>query len=550
MDRRANRKKSHKVRNTILVTIPVVALVAASGYFGGKSFFADHFLPGRTFMGKNMAFKSLDDAKTVFADSNKSGVTIVLGNGKKVNVNQLYQALPEQDYQAALNGKKVNLTIDDNVVKSQIAAKVQELDLNKNATPPQIGAVSFDATTNKFDVAQGTDGTEIDLTKLEAKMNELVKSDKSKTYSIKLSDYLLSAEVNKAAQMVTKINNLTAQNVFTLAFDGSTVALTKADVSTVVQSDGSISETDLETLVTNKVAPALTTLTKPIYWKNPTNQHIYKFTNNQDYGNYVDVKATAQAINAAMSAQKFGAVKPTMDSTFAAGGANLQGFSVDDPITANFVWVDTDTQQAELWTNGKQYQFSGDATNSPQVPNPDGSNDTPTGSVTMTLTGTWDKGQATPSGFTTMGWKTAKIQMQGWEPQANGGAGGTYSVPIEYADCLEFRPFDSPSTGNHEGPYETGIFIHQSEQADGSGVKPDSWFAQYQGWQNIKNAPVGVASNGCIGLPASTAKIFYDNMSAGFPVIITGTVYDSAGNEAAEGFTGYDKPHENPVLVK
>lgn len=508
MAEKRSRKKPKKHLNIRrLLTALFAVIIVAVAIFAGSSIYE-----------KQARANWIKKETNQFQAKQKAGITIDFGNGKSFNIPTPYQPIEKSTISL---GKSPKLALRPEV-NQEIQQNIAQLNLNAGAKAPEGPELAYNQSSKQFDVAKATPGTTVDLPALTAATQKQVAAANATTYSLDLKNYLTKAQ-NPAsmAQMQAKaaIYNGVSGTLFTLSNSeaGETANVTTADIATAIEPNGSVNAATLTTFVTNTLAPKFNTLTKDVYVKDPETGHIYKFLNNQAYGYYMNVKQTVADMTTALTQAKAPStlkVNVPLTPTF---GTKLEGFTPDNPIQSTYVWVNTDEQEAWLYVDGKLVSQS------------------------PTLTGYYDKGQATVSGFTTVDYKQASVTMTGYEPQMNGGAGGTYSLPIQNVEWLLFRPFDSPTTGNHPEPYETGIAIHQSETADGAGSKPDAWFTQYHG--NIKAAPIGTSSNGCIGLPASTAPIFYQQLSSGFPVIIHGTVYDSAPGT-------YDKPVDNGVLVK
>lgn len=478
---------------------------AAAGY---QLYFQGHFKPGTQVLGHKVGFKSVSEAEQILNQSSKTPVTIDLQeNGKTIHQLQLENRagmVTRHDLKRALHGDKVTvkLTTAD---KTALQQKIDTLNVNQGRHIQMTSKLVYDKGANQFKLAKNTGDQFIDLGRLQTLIqNDWVQGKTS--YKIDVQKAYKASENNTKAlkQQLTAMNKAEANQEIVVSNGKKTVNFTREQLATVINDDGQVDQKALTELVTDTIGTQLDDY-EPVLWKNPSDGHTYQYINNQNYGYELDIPETVNAITKAVQGNQEGqTIQAKMVPTFAGG--------IEKVIQKNFVWVDTDAQTAEIWVNGQMIDKAD------------------------TLAGFWDKRTATVSGFNTMSYKTAFIQMKGEEPNASGGW-DKYSVPIHYAEQLLYRPYNSPTTGNHTGPYATGIFIHQAGTEDGD--KPEAWFTDKS---DMQARPLGVSSNGCIGLPPADAKIFYDNMTPGFPVIVTGHYYDNAPNE-------FDKPVDYGKLV-
>ncbi|MDR2833849.1 MAG: L,D-transpeptidase [Streptococcaceae bacterium] len=469
--------------------LAIILVLTCTGFF----YFQDHFLPNTTVAGLEVGFKTPEQVKKVFDQRNSQGVSISLdfqGAKKTLTLKNIYQELPLSAFEQAKKGTEPTLVINQ-VIKEEIQQKITQLATDKSVSEKTGAKINFNATTSQFEVVNAKKESVLDIKKLTERIFEKL-SNYQATYEYQTSSFMKEIypqDVVALQEKAKQMNNL--NTVATFTYQNQKVEITKQNLGNFINTPQSISE-----FVKNEIYMKLSTTANPVHWKNPVDGHIYEFINNQAYGWNVDVEATTKQIEQMITDNNYGqTLEPVMKSTFAKGA--------EEVIQNNFVWIDTDKQIMQLWMDGKLVN------------------------QTDVITGFWDKGTATVSGFQTISWKTDFINMKG-----DGLNGTKYEVPINYAECLLYRPYNSPTTGNHTQPYETGIFIHEAKKSA----------EDFANKVNMQQRAYGVGSNGCIGTPVGTAKIYYDNLINGFPVIVTGHYYDNAPGE-------FDKPVDYGHLI-
>jgi|GEM_PF-311758 len=482
-------KTQHIGRKIALISLGAILLLLASAFL----YFENHFLPNTQVAGLDVSYQTPFGAKTAFDARNQKGTVVALEfpeGEKSFTLNNLYQEFTLADFQAVKKGKTLKLKLNPDVAQNVINA-VAALDM-ENAKNDNRAKIAFNPENKEFEVQNAQTQAVLDTEKIsKAIYNQLGQYHEKLSENSK--DFMKEVYPQNILDLQVKANELNNLPVVaTFAFKNNQVQITKDELADFIQEPNSIAA-----FVRNTIYEQLSTTGDPIKWKNPSDNHIYEFINNQSYGWNVDMPATTVQIQQMIEQNNYGQTfEPVVKATFSGG--------VEDVISKNFVWIDTDKQIMQLWKDGKMIN------------------------QTDVITGFWNKGTATVSGFQTVSWKTDFINMKG-----AGLNGSDYNVPIHYAECLLYRPYNSSTTGNHEEPYETGIFIHQADKS------PEDFANK----NDMQARPYGVGSNGCIGVPPNTAKIYYDTLTNGYPVIVTGHFYDDAPGD-------FDKPVDYGKVIQ
>lgn len=474
---RASGRKKKAKKKKLLMPLTGAALLLSVIIVGGYVFFQSHFFLTATANDVSLSMLNAKAAKEKLEKLNKTEVVVI-----KIGDREERIELPKK-YE--ISEKYLKDNIGKQTIELPLSKEFQpELTNKLNALVFEEGTPSQDARIERIDggfqIVPEQTGTTVNK---EALIKQVIadtgKGKDSYVYDVK--DFYQKPAVLKDDQGLN--NQLAALNkkvnkVITLDLNGEKVEFSKTDIQSVLNDDGTIDDGKVDAWMA-QFSQQHGAGSKPIIFKN-IHGVTTKYKNNGSYGWGIDSAQTKAALVQALNSEN-----DTENVAVTIVGDTTQSSTVDK----DYVEIDLNDQMMYLFINGEKVV------------------------ETPVITGRYNKGTATVSGFHTILYKQTDTSLKGQMLD-----GSEYSVPVKY-----WMPLLS------YGGVVTQIGIHDSDH------KLDQF-------GNKEAYKTDFGSNGCINTPGEAVGRIFNLAYEGLPVIIYGNIYDNAPGE-------FDKPvdHGEPV---
>lgn len=455
-------KKKKKWLVPFVGIIICLALVATVGLF----YFQSHFFVTAKANGVDIGMLSAKAAKAKLEELNKDEEVIIKADGKEEKIELPAKYVVSEEFLEENMGKQtISLPINE-AYKTELKAKLDALTFAEG-TPSQDAKIEM--VDGKYQIVPEQQGTTVDK---EALMNQVLSDvDNNKgNYVYDVTAFYQKPKVTKDDKTLKE--KLVAMSkkenkVITLDINGEKLTLTKEEIQSFLNPDGSVNSDQVYTWV-EQTNQNYGTIFKPIIFKN-VHGVTTKYKNNGSYGWDINLPQTRDLIVQALNSDK-----DTETITVPIDGDATQSTTVDK----DYIEIDLNEQKMYFFKNGQKVV------------------------ETDVITGRYNKGTATVPGFHTILYKDTNTNLEGEMLD-----GSKYSVPVKY-----WMPLKS------YGGVVTQIGIHDAD-----------YKSEYFG--NKEAYKTNLGSNGCINTPGDAVAKIFNESYAGMPVIIYGHIYDDAPGE-------------------
>lgn len=478
-----NTPKATKSKKPVVIVTSAIAALLVVGGLTGYIYFSNHFLPGSTVHGLSIGFKSVDQAYATAKELNEGQEIKINTGAESVSVKLPQQYLVDKSaFNKAVSSMKQKVTLTENKnFDQELQEQLAGIQFPEGEPAENAHLVK---TAEGFNIQPETTGKQVDVAALQKRiLDDLANNKVASEYNA--ADFYKTPEIKsdnpellaQKAAMDQKVNKKIHLNINNQGYD-----IPKDKLMGFINDDGSINVELLANWLNNELGPQYDMTAKGVTFTNVHGQKV-KYNNiaGTGWAWSIDLEdAKNQIINA------YNSENPEENLTLSILGNPNAKSEIND----NYIEVDLNAQMVYLFLNGKQVLAT----------------DTITGRAAL-------KGQATPTGFHTILYKTTKTHLKGNMPD-----GTLYDVPVDYWMPLLSYGGVITQVGLHDADYKSQYFA-------------------------IKDAyTTTLGSNGCLNLPLAAAKTIYENVYEGFPVMIYGNIYDNSPGE-------FDKPQENPTPV-
>lgn len=282
----------------------------------------------------------------------------------------------------------------------------------------------------------------------------------------------LTTKDNKELNERLSLMKKRENKTITLQIKDQTQVLTKEEIQSFIDEQGNVQQ-DVVYAWVEQTNKNYGTIFQPVYFTN-VHGETKKYKNNGSYGWDINMPKTRDLIVEALNSDK----NQETISVPLDGDTSI----TNNTVTKNYIEIDLNNQKMYFFKDGVKVVD------------------------TDVITGRYNKGTATVPGFHTILYKDTDTKLEGEMLD-----GSKYSVPVKY-----WMPLKS------YGGVVTQIGIHDADYKS-------------EHFGNKEAYKTNLGSNGCINTPGTEVAKIFNNIEAGFPVIIYGDIYDSAPGE-------YDKP--------